>query len=113
MDGMLPNMVAIRIKPLFMWSDEYVVSEPITSRIAPPEGYVEEYLTQNFLTDDVGYVLKFDGSRFLESANRRHAKPQGLPEVLAERRRTQENPYHFLSREILFRLGLRTAPFPS
>lgn len=50
-------------------SGEEIVSEPITVRVAPPKGYEEEYLAQDFFSDDVGRVLSFDGSRYLGSAN--------------------------------------------
>ena len=56
---------------------EDVVSPPITIRVAPPKGYEEEYVAQDFFTDEVGRVLNFDGSRHLESAN------QVLREVVA------------------------------
>jgi hypothetical protein len=50
-------------------SGEDVVSQPIPIRIAPPKGYDEEDLAQDFFSDEVGRVLNFDGSRYLESAN--------------------------------------------
>jgi len=49
--------------------DEDVVSDPLLIRIAPPRSWDEEYLAQDFFSDDVGRVLTFDGSSFLESAN--------------------------------------------
>ena len=49
--------------------DEDVVSAPISIRVAPPKGYDEEFLAQDFFSDDVGRVLNFDGSQHLTSAN--------------------------------------------
>ena len=46
-----------------------IVSNALMLRITPPNGYTEEYLGQDILTDDVGRVLTFDGSRELTSAN--------------------------------------------
>ncbi|HEV8355413.1 MAG TPA: hypothetical protein VGQ17_01475 [Gemmatimonadales bacterium] len=46
-----------------------LISEPLMLRIAPPTGYSEEYLAQDFFTDEVGRVLSFDGSRTLGEAN--------------------------------------------
>lgn len=50
-------------------SGDDIVSQPITIRVQPPKGYDEEYLAQDFFSDDVGRVLNFDGSRLLMSAN--------------------------------------------
>jgi len=50
-------------------SDGDVLSLPLVLRISPPRGYEEEYLAQDFFTDDVGRVLAFDGSRVLGNAN--------------------------------------------
>ena len=44
-----------------------VVSNSLKLRIAPPRGYDEEYLAQDFFSDAVGRILTFDGSRVLES----------------------------------------------
>ncbi|MGH7518284.1 MAG: hypothetical protein ACREOC_12580 [Gemmatimonadales bacterium] len=49
--------------------DEDIVSAPFTLKITPPRGYEEEELAQDLLTDDVGRVLAFDGTRALGSAN--------------------------------------------
>ncbi len=49
---------------------EDIVSEPLMIRIAPPrDRYTEEYLAQDVFSDDVGRILTFDGSRFLEKGN--------------------------------------------
>jgi len=50
--------------------DEDLISEPLMIRIAPPrERYTEEYLAQDVFSDEVGRILTFDGSRFLEKGN--------------------------------------------
>lgn len=46
-----------------------VVSPLIKVRIAAPRNFEEENLAQDFFTDDVGRVLAFDGSRYLNTAN--------------------------------------------
>jgi len=48
---------------------EEVVSNPIEIRVAPPRGYDEELLAQDFFSEDVGRVLAFGGSLHLEPAN--------------------------------------------
>lgn len=48
---------------------EDMVSAPLNLRIAPPRGYDEEWLAQDFFSDDVGRILTFDGSQFLEKGN--------------------------------------------
>ncbi len=41
---------------------EDVISQPLAIRVAPPRGYEEEFLAQDFFSDNVGRVLDFDGS---------------------------------------------------
>lgn len=48
---------------------EDIISPPLAIRVAPPNGYDEEFLAQDLFTDDVGRVLAFDGTRTLGSAN--------------------------------------------
>ncbi|HXH04792.1 MAG TPA: hypothetical protein VNN09_15940 [Candidatus Competibacteraceae bacterium] len=48
---------------------EDIVSNPLRLRVAPPRNYEEEYLAQDFFTEDVGRILTFDGSRCLERGN--------------------------------------------
>ena len=48
---------------------EDIVSSPLRLRIAPPRGYDEELLAQDFFSDEVGRVLNFDGSGVLTKAN--------------------------------------------
>jgi hypothetical protein len=49
--------------------DEDIVSAPYNLRIAPPRGYEEEYLAQDFFSEDVGRILAFDGSQYLTGGN--------------------------------------------
>ncbi len=46
-----------------------VVSAPIQLRVAPPQGYDEEYVAQDVFNEDPGRVMAFDGSMALESGN--------------------------------------------
>lgn len=46
-------------------AQEDIVSKPLRLRVAPPKGYDEEYLAQDYFSDEVGRILKFDGSRHL------------------------------------------------
>ncbi|MBD2120274.1 hypothetical protein H6F68_05025 [Trichocoleus sp. FACHB-262] len=49
--------------------EEDVVSNPLVIRIAPPRGYDEEFIAQDFFSKEVGRILTFDGSRFLDKGN--------------------------------------------
>jgi hypothetical protein len=49
--------------------EEDVVSNNLRVRVAPPRGYDEEFLAQDYFTEDVGRVLAFRGSRHLDDAN--------------------------------------------
>ncbi len=51
------------------FEEQDVVSNPLRVKIAPPKAREEEYLAQDFFSDDVGRVLTFSGSHYLESAN--------------------------------------------
>jgi hypothetical protein len=78
-----------------------IVSKPLDLRIAPPRGYEEEVIAQDFLSDEVSRVLAFDGSRVLNDANktlrdvverfsdRRVAKHARVPLGLAVAERTK------------------------
>ncbi|MGF1611606.1 MAG: hypothetical protein ACFCUQ_19550 [Kiloniellales bacterium] len=44
-----------------------IVSNSLKLRVAPPRGYDEEYVAQDFFSDEVGRIMTFDGSRVLES----------------------------------------------
>ena len=49
--------------------DEDIVSNTLRLQVAPPRGYEEELIAQDFFSDEVGRILTFDGSRVLEKAN--------------------------------------------
>ena len=49
--------------------DEDIVSNPLQVRVAPPRGYDEEFLAQDFFSDDVGRIITFGGSRFFVKGN--------------------------------------------
>jgi hypothetical protein len=49
--------------------DEDIVSNALRIRVTPPRGYDEEFLAQDFFSDEVGRILAFDGSRFLTTGN--------------------------------------------
>ncbi|MEM7356124.1 MAG: hypothetical protein AAF657_35235 [Acidobacteriota bacterium] len=49
--------------------DEDIVSNSLRLRIAPPYTRDEEYLAQDFFSDDVGRTLSFDGTCCLTKAN--------------------------------------------
>ena len=48
---------------------EDIVSNTLRVRVAPPLGREEEYLAQDFFSEDVGRALTFDGSHFMTKAN--------------------------------------------
>jgi hypothetical protein len=58
-----------RIQAALHLQNEDVVSLPLDLRIAPPRGYDEEFLAQDFFSHDVGRVLAFDGTQILTSAS--------------------------------------------
>ncbi|MBI2365091.1 MAG: hypothetical protein HYV01_08820 [Deltaproteobacteria bacterium] len=62
---------------------EDIVSNPLSLRVAPPRGYEEELLAQDFYSDDVGRIIALDGSYFLEKGN---DVLQKVIERLADRR---------------------------
>ena len=49
--------------------DEDVVSNTIRLRIAPPRDFDEEFIAQDFFSDEVGRILTFDGSQVLDAGN--------------------------------------------
>ncbi|MEN8376597.1 MAG: hypothetical protein ABFS34_14210 [Gemmatimonadota bacterium] len=61
--GMYDVQASLRI------GEEDVVSNALRVRVAPPRSYEEQFLAQDFFTEDVGRVLAFHGSRHLEKAN--------------------------------------------
>ncbi len=48
---------------------EDVVSNPLEIRIAPPRGYDEQFIAQDFFSEEVGRILNFNGSNVLDSGN--------------------------------------------
>lgn len=48
---------------------EDVVSNPLEIRVAPPRSYDEEFLAQEFFSDEVGRTLAFNGTRYFDGAN--------------------------------------------
>jgi hypothetical protein len=50
-------------------NDEDVVSNQLRIRVTPPRAYEEEFIAQDFFTDDMGRVFTFRGSRFFTGAN--------------------------------------------
>lgn len=48
---------------------EDVVSNRLELRIAPPRGYDEEFIAQDFFSEDVGRILTFDGTHVLSRGN--------------------------------------------
>ena len=46
-----------------------IVSNVLRLRVFPPAGYEQEFLAQDFFSEEVGRILAFDGSRFLEKGN--------------------------------------------
>jgi hypothetical protein len=57
------------VQVLLRIGNEDVVSNPIEIRVAPPRGFEEELLGQDFFSDDVGRVLEFGGSLYMRTAN--------------------------------------------
>jgi hypothetical protein len=49
--------------------DEDLVSNPLKLRVGPPASYEEQLLAQDVFTDEVGRILAFGGSRYLEKGN--------------------------------------------
>lgn len=50
--------------------DGDVVSNALRLRVAPPRSWDEEYLAQDFFTEDVGRILHFNGSAVLDAGNK-------------------------------------------
>ncbi|MBW4620894.1 MAG: hypothetical protein KME17_16245 [Cyanosarcina radialis HA8281-LM2] len=50
-------------------TEKDLISNPLRLRIAPPRGYDEEFLAQDFFSEDVGRILTFDGSQVLTKGN--------------------------------------------
>lgn len=48
---------------------EDIISNSLRIRVAPPRGYDEEFIAQDFFSEDVGRALEMNGTRALASAN--------------------------------------------
>jgi hypothetical protein len=48
---------------------EDIISNSLYVRIAPPRSYDEELIAQDFVSEETGRILTFDGSRYLKSGN--------------------------------------------
>ena len=57
------------VQMLLRHGEEDLVSNALKLRMAPPRGYDQEYLAQDFFSDDVGRILNFDGSQKLAEGN--------------------------------------------
>ncbi len=57
------------LQAMLALEDEDLVSEQVRIRITPPRGYDDEYVAQDFFSEDVARVMNFDGSRVLDGAN--------------------------------------------
>ena len=49
--------------------DEDILSAPLQIRVTPPRQREEEYIAQDYFSEDVGRILTFDGSQVLTKAN--------------------------------------------
>ena len=61
--GVYEVQVAINIE------GEDIISNVLNVKIAPPKSYEEELVAQDFFSEDVGRILAFNGSMFLEKGN--------------------------------------------
>lgn len=57
------------VQVLLTVDGEDIVSNPMQLRVTPPKAYEEELLAQDFFSEDVGRILTFDGSQYLEKGN--------------------------------------------
>lgn len=57
------------IQVMLTVNGEDIVSNPMQLRMTRPRGYDEELLAQDFFSEDVGRILTFDGSQYLEQGN--------------------------------------------
>lgn len=48
---------------------EDIISNILNIKIAPPKGYEEEIVAQDFFSEEVGRILTFNGSMFLDKGN--------------------------------------------
>jgi hypothetical protein len=64
-----PGYYTIQVALHLEDTEEDLISNPLRLRIAPPRGYDEEFLAQDFFSEDVGRILTFDGSQVLTKGN--------------------------------------------
>lgn len=64
-----PGYYTIQIALHLEEQEQDLVSNPLRLRIAPPHGYEEEFLAQDFFSEAVGRILTFDGSQVLSKGN--------------------------------------------
>jgi hypothetical protein len=64
-----PGYYTIQVALHLEDTEEDLVSNPLRLRIAPPQSYDEEFLAQDFFSDDVGRILTFDGTQHLTQGN--------------------------------------------
>jgi hypothetical protein len=64
-----PGYYTVRVAMHLEDTEEDLVSNPLRLRISPPRGYEEEFLAQDFFSDDVGRILTFDGTQHLAQGN--------------------------------------------
>jgi hypothetical protein len=57
------------IQAMLSLEHEDLLTPPVRLRITPPRGYDDEYIAQDFFSEDVARVMRFDGSRVLTAAN--------------------------------------------
>lgn len=64
-----PGYYTIQVAVHSHQEETEIVSNPLRIRVAPPRSYEEEFLAQDFFSDEVGRILAFDGSRLLNKGN--------------------------------------------
>lgn len=64
-----PGYYTIQVAIHLEDTEEDLVSNPLRLRITPPQSYDEEFLAQDFFSEDVGRILTFDGSQVLTKGN--------------------------------------------
>jgi len=58
-----------RVQVALHYDGQDFLSNKLKMRVLPPRIFEEEHVAQDFFSDDVGRVISFDGSCFLEKAN--------------------------------------------
>lgn len=65
-----PGYYTIQVALRLDEQEQDLVSNPLRLRIAPPRDYDEEFLAQDFFSEEVGRILTFDGSQVLNQGNK-------------------------------------------